>query len=730
MNYGQYKVVSLKTPSLINKGGDTQLKPRFQLQNGYDYANINDENSVISVRNDTSFLFDVKTTVTNGEFVLDFSNENIASLPSGLYKFQITTTIDSQVLKYPDVDFVPFTITEDGRVQPNGLVPQITLDSVVTKVNEDIDEKVNKYLATVAKGDKGNKGDKGDPGIDGKDGISPKSQYLSIVDYGADPTGVNDSTDAFKKSISDAQSSGRLAVYVPSGTYLISNTLRLVEVHLIGESMSRSKIKSTASIAFEVGMFATIDNIKLDISAAPDGAKGFQLGFYYLNQQGLTTYHSAHYVHINNVIIDDDKSHYSTVGIYARSDYSQTPNEIHGIWGNNISNVFMFDIGNGIILDSRDYGWINGNKFENILVVGFQTFGVSLQSTGDNPLGLQHNLFNGVEVEALPQTSVGAKAFSITAGEFNFFNGCTTWDDTGGRSDVQPLYFGTSVGYPNYWDIQSNNFVNGKLENFVYGDWRVISLNKIDVYNVYNNKRPLLYSNHLIEGNYNNSNKKNMIATDALNNYVTMPELSAISINGAGSVTNNIDNVSTYVDIVTSGTENVTLLHNIFDNVLNELLTKKLISYSIEFNEVDRSNTTVSQMIHIYKTDGSKVDLAPDVVFPEAMSENEYVYNGIKDFSSTDLTNVAYIQMETVFSAPNGREFKLRGIKAANVPVNHYISYVKENKGKSITKSMPNKPNSWADLGIYLPSGINFDDNLLDYKQVGSKYYVSTPVSV
>lgn len=729
MNYGQYKVVSLKTPSLINKGGDTQLKPRFQLQNGYNYANINDENAVISIRNDTSFLFDVKATVTSGEFVLDFSNENIASLPSGLYKFQITATVDSQVIKYPDVDFVPFTITQDGRVQPNGLVPKITFDSVITKVNEDIDEKVNKYLATVAKGNTGNPGDKGEPGTDGKDGISPKSQYLSVVDYGADSTGVNDSTDAFKNAISDAQSTGRLAVYVPSGNYLVSNTLRLVETHLIGESMSRSRIKSTASIAFEVGNFAMIDNIKVDITNAPDGAKLFQMGYYYVNSNNVTTYAATHYAHINNIIIDDDKSHLQTVGIYLRSDYSQAPNAVSGVWGNVFSNIFMFNIGNGINLDSRDHGWINGNKFDNVLVVGFQTTGVSLDSTGPNPQGIQHNLFNGIEVEALPQTSVGAKAFSITAGEFNFFNGCTTWDDTGGRSDVQPLYFGTSVGYPNYWDIQSNNFVNGKLENFVYGDWRVISLNKIDIYNTYNNKRPLLY-NRLIEGNYNNSNKQNMIATDTLNNYVTMPELSAISINGAGSVTNNIDNVSTYVDIVTGGTGNVTLIHNIFDNVLNELLAKKFISYSIEFNEVDRSNTTVSQMIHFYKTDGSKVDLSPDIVFPEAISENEYVYNGIKDFSSTDLTNIAYIQMETVFSATSGRELKLRGIKASNVPVNHYISYVKESKGKSIVKSMPNKPNSWADLGIYLLSGIKFDDNLLDYKQVGSKYYITAPVSV
>lgn len=729
MNYGQYKVVSLKTPSLINKGGDTQLKPRFQLQNGYNYANINDENAVISIRNDTSFLFDVKATVTAGEFVLDFSNENIASLPSGLYKFQITATVDSQVIKYPDVDFVPFTITQDGRVQPNGLVPQITFDSVVTKVNEDIDEKVNNYLATVAKGEKGDPGDKGEPGTDGEDGVSPKSQYLSVIDYGADPTGVNDSTNAFKNAISDAQSTGRLSVYVPSGNYLVSNTLRLVETHLIGESMSRSRIKSTASIAFELGNFATVDNIKVDITDAPDGAKLFQMGFYYVNSDNVTTYAAAHYTHINNVIIDDSKSHLKTVGIYLRSDYSQTPNAVSGIWGNVFSNIFMFNIGNGINLDSRDYGWINGNKFDNILIVGFQTTGVSLDSTGLNPQGIQHNLFNGIEVEALPQTSVGAKAFSITAGEFNFFNGCTTWDDTGGRSDVQPLYFGTSIGYPNYWDIQSNNFVNSKLENFVYGDWRVISLNKIDVYNVYNNKRPLLY-NKLTEGNYNNSNKKNMIATDTLNNYVAMPELSPISINGAGSVTNNIDNVSAYVDIVTSGTNKVTLLHNIFGDILNELLAKKFISYSVEFNEVDRSSTTVSQMIHIYKTDGSKVDLSPDVVFPEAISENEYVYNGIKDFSSADLTNIAYIQMETVFSAPSGREFKLRGIKAVNVPVNHYISYVKENKGQRITKSMLNKPISWADLGIYLPSGINFNDNLLDYKQVGSKYYVLTPVSV
>lgn len=52
-------------------------------------------------------------------------------------------------------------------------------------------------------------------------------ERLSVIDFGADPTGVKDSTVAFRNAIAAAIENGYKSVFVPSGKYLVSDTLNL-----------------------------------------------------------------------------------------------------------------------------------------------------------------------------------------------------------------------------------------------------------------------------------------------------------------------------------------------------------------------------------------------------------------------------------------------------------------------------------------------------------------------
>jgi len=52
--------------------------------------------------------------------------------------------------------------------------------------------------------------------------------YLDVTWYGADWTGHNDSTTAIQNAINDGIKYS-MTVYVPSGTYLVSNTLNGVQ---------------------------------------------------------------------------------------------------------------------------------------------------------------------------------------------------------------------------------------------------------------------------------------------------------------------------------------------------------------------------------------------------------------------------------------------------------------------------------------------------------------------
>ena len=47
----------------------------------------------------------------------------------------------------------------------------------------------------------------------------------NVVDYGADPNGVNDSTSAIQRAIDDCYQTGGGTVWLPADTYKVSSTL-------------------------------------------------------------------------------------------------------------------------------------------------------------------------------------------------------------------------------------------------------------------------------------------------------------------------------------------------------------------------------------------------------------------------------------------------------------------------------------------------------------------------
>src|ERR1700722_3969819 len=56
--------------------------------------------------------------------------------------------------------------------------------------------------------------------------ITQPANTVSVTTYGADPTGVNDSTSAFNQAITAANSAGE-AVWIPSGTFLVNSHLQI-----------------------------------------------------------------------------------------------------------------------------------------------------------------------------------------------------------------------------------------------------------------------------------------------------------------------------------------------------------------------------------------------------------------------------------------------------------------------------------------------------------------------
>lgn len=91
---------------------------------------------------------------------------------------------------------------------------------------------------------------------------SKLADVVSVMDFGADPTGTNDSTTAIQNAINAAQGSSLL---VPSGTYLISGTLLVSgPISILGEGISNTVLlKKTGSSGHILDALST--TLKTDI---------------------------------------------------------------------------------------------------------------------------------------------------------------------------------------------------------------------------------------------------------------------------------------------------------------------------------------------------------------------------------------------------------------------------------------------------------------------------------
>jgi hypothetical protein len=77
--------------------------------------------------------------------------------------------------------------------------------------------------------------------------ITQPANTVSVTSYGADPTGVNDSTSAFNQAITAANNAGE-AVWIPSGTFLVSSSLQIQKGTIEGAGDWYSQIKANELI--------------------------------------------------------------------------------------------------------------------------------------------------------------------------------------------------------------------------------------------------------------------------------------------------------------------------------------------------------------------------------------------------------------------------------------------------------------------------------------------------
>ena len=165
-----------------------------------------------------------------------------------------------------------------------------------------------------------------------------KEQAINVLNFGAIGNGIHDDTIAIQKAIDYALTHSRV-VYLPANTYLISKTINLKDVTLIGTMGTIIKCKTNDFTAIKQDFFSTKVNIR-DITIT-DGYIGLELN------------KNTHSV-IENV---------------------------------NIENCM-------IAISVSETTEFNHNRFINCKFVG-HTHAVSLAHTQNGTLGAMHNVFEG-----------------------------------------------------------------------------------------------------------------------------------------------------------------------------------------------------------------------------------------------------------------------------------------------------------------------------------------------
>lgn len=263
--------------------------------------------------------------------------------------------------------------------------------------------------------------------------------FVNVLDYGADPTGTNDSTAAFKAARDYAASltgsdsynttfSGRgIKVFIPNGTYLISEEIAWggTAVYVEGEGANTTVVKAavsfTGSAVFTFGVFSTITYTR------SQGCQG--IGFN-LNNNSIP---AIRFAGLRNGSYFKDITITAFTGTAFLSDWSGTVGSytmsqgvlIENVYAinvtNNLTNVSVFSLDGLYETTLINCEYIGAGSIQSSGVVGFH---VGASTTGRSCRGIN---FIGcsagnITQSVLDDSSCGIK---IENAEYIFTKGCT-----------------------------------------------------------------------------------------------------------------------------------------------------------------------------------------------------------------------------------------------------------------------------------------------------------------
>jgi len=186
----------------------------------------------------------------------------------------------------------------------------------------------------------------------------------NVVFYGADPTGVTDSTSAFA-AVQTAIGSSPATVYIPTGTYKCSTFLHLIQdQNIIGDGSSTVTINYTGS--------STCLTINTSGSFDDSLNAGTVKGISFNGSTGTGTPNGIQFGNLQGLVIND-------VGIYEFAGTGLHGVNSGGAWAeeNNIQAILVSN-GTAVVFEAGSFDYSN---FDFLIVAGPAQGGVYLKSS-------------------------------------------------------------------------------------------------------------------------------------------------------------------------------------------------------------------------------------------------------------------------------------------------------------------------------------------------------------
>lgn len=160
----------------INKIGDTSATIYFQLKENGVVEKFSDMVAKTSIAdNRGNYLFSVNSIIDKSYVgALSFNQEPLSKLTQDTYLMEVEVTLaDGTVAKYPSDGYGHFTVTKSLGDREGDLVPLITFEEVMQNVNDTVDT----YKKTIAKGEQGKIGPQGVSGA-----VSKKAEFTDYAE--------------------------------------------------------------------------------------------------------------------------------------------------------------------------------------------------------------------------------------------------------------------------------------------------------------------------------------------------------------------------------------------------------------------------------------------------------------------------------------------------------------------------------------------------------------------